>query len=77
MKRCGALLGIWAPALFGRACEDDNVGTVVPIVQVDPKHHDFGTVEPSQEQALGVKLTELEYVPAKIPSISIIDDCEG
>ena len=77
MKRIGALLGILAPAVLGLACEDDNVGTVVPIVQVDPKHLDFGTVELAQEKVLGVKLTDLEAVPAKIPSISIIDDCEG
>ncbi|MFO0724227.1 MAG: choice-of-anchor D domain-containing protein [Myxococcota bacterium] len=64
-------------ATLASACEDDNVGVVVPVVQVSPLHLDFGTVELSQESVLSVKMTDLEAVPAKIPSISLIDDCQG
>lgn len=59
------------------ACDDDLVSAVDPLIEVDPKHLDFGTVELGQQAELTVTVRNLENVPAKIVSVDVTDDCNG
>lgn len=68
------LLPLVAAASFA-ACEDDRVGELQPIVDVNPKHLDFGVVELSQEQRLATTLSNQQVVAAAL-SYDLVDDCE-
>ncbi|MEQ9500119.1 MAG: choice-of-anchor D domain-containing protein [Deltaproteobacteria bacterium] len=59
------------------ACEDTIVGTIDPILTVDPQELDFGTVELTQQVVKTVRIQNLETVPAVLSGIEVEDDCDG
>ncbi len=59
------------------ACEKDIVGTIDPILTVDPQMLDFGTVELSQQEVRTTRIQNLEAVPAVLSKIEVTDDCGG
>ena len=79
MLRSARWVAIWAlPALIaGAGCDEDNLSAVDPILEVNPTHLDFGTVELGQQGILPVTMLSLEKVSAEISSIEIVDDCDG
>jgi hypothetical protein len=59
------------------ACEDATVVAIDPILEVTPRHLDFGTVELGQENRLPVQIHNLEIVKGVVESVTIEDDCNG
>lgn len=59
------------------ACEDDRVSAVDPLLELDPQHLDFGTLELGQESSLTLVLRNLEKADAHVDSLEVLDDCGG
>lgn len=75
--RSRALALLLALGLGSAGCEEDLVGSVDPLVTLDPDHLDFGTVELGQQEVRSTSLVNLENVPAVFGPVTIEDDCDG
>jgi hypothetical protein len=58
-------------------CDDDVVVAIDPVLEVSPRHLDFGTVELGQDAVLPVKIRNLEKVKGVVQLPEILDNCDG